>query len=352
MPIEIESPEEYGYDKIKNNLSESSIADQTLESLNLKIPNLTLLYSEHRGSNRLRELIVGDSGLTKDDVLITTGAAGALFIIATSQLNHNDHIVVVRPNYATNLETPKAIGCEISYIDLSFDSDAIKVNTKIVSVSCPHNPTGTVMSRNTLDRLVSLTKEKGCLLLVDETYRDVHYGTQLPMAASLGDHALTVSSLSKSYGVPGIRIGWVITRNKELQTVLLATKEQMSISGSVIDEWIAEEILSRKESFLPSTTAEMTTRLEMVSKWIEKEDMLWIRPAGGVVRFPRITKDPVGGTAAFYERLLKQYETYVGPGHWFEMPDTYFRLGFGWPTRAELQAGMEAISRALRAEGI
>ncbi|KAK7414041.1 hypothetical protein QQX98_007073 [Neonectria punicea] len=305
MPIEIESPEEYGYDKIKNNLSESSVTDYTLELLGIQIPNLTLLYNEHRGGSQLRNLIVGDSGLNKDDVLITPGAAGALFIISTSQLTPDDHLVVVRPNYATNLETPKTIGCKITYVDLQFESGfqpdlsfieaAIQPNTKIVSMTCPHNPTGTIMSRDTLDRLVAITKEKNCLLLVDETYRDVHYGSQLPIAASLADHVLSVCSMSKSFGIPGIRLGWVITQNKSLQNTFLAAKEQISISGSVIDEYIAEQVLSRNSSILESTCEEMRLRLEMVASWIEKEDLLeWVRPQGGVVCFPKMKKEPAG----------------------------------------------------------
>lgn len=363
MPIEIESPEEYGYDKIKFNLSESSIADQSLGSLGLTVPDLTLLYNEHQGGSELRELIAADAGLTKDDVLITGGAAGALFIISTSQLSKDDHIVVVRPNYATNLETPRAIGCDISFVDLSFESgfqpnlsfieSSITDKTKIVSITCPHNPTGTLISRDALDHLVSVTKEKGCLLLVDETYREVQYGRQLPVAASLGDHVLSVSSLSKSFGVPGIRLGWVITKNKKLQETFLAAKEQISISGSVINEWIAADLLSRRKEILAETNKEMAIRLEMVRSWIEKDDLLdWIEPVGGVVCFPRMKKEPVGGIAAFYERLLKKYQTYVGAGHWFEMPDTYFRLGFGWPTREELVGGMEAISKAMRDESV
>ncbi|KAJ5668200.1 uncharacterized protein N7477_006770 [Penicillium maclennaniae] len=359
MPIEIESPEEYGYDKIKYNLSESSVADQSLESLGLGIPNLTLLYNEHQGDSRLREIIASDAGLSKNDVLITGGASGALFIIATSQLTPHDHIVVVRPNYATNLETPRAIGCDISFVDLEFGSgfqpnvafieSCITPKTKLVSITSPHNPTGTLITREALDELVALTKRKNCLLLVDETYRDVHYGTQLPIAASLGDHVLSVSSLSKSFGVPGIRLGWVTTQNKTLQEVLLAAKEQISISGSVINEWIATQLLSNRRNILAVTNEEMGTRVDMVKSWVEREDLLeWIEPAGGVVCFPQMKKEPAGGTVAFYERLLKKYQTYVGPGHWFGMPDTYFRLGFGWPTREELVAGMEAITKALR----
>ncbi|KAJ4218161.1 hypothetical protein NW759_008754 [Fusarium solani] len=366
MPIEIESPEEYGYDKIKFNLSESSITDQTIESLGLKIPNLTLLYNEHRGETELRKLIAEDAGVNTDDVLITSGAAGALFIITTSQLatmdaSGRDHLVVVRPNYATNLETPKAVGCEISYIDVTFESGfqpnvddietAIKPNTRLVSVTCPHNPTGSTLSREALDRLVAITKEKGVLLLVDETYRDITFGEKLPVAASLGDHVLSVSSLSKSFGIPGVRIGWLISTNKNLQETFLAAKEQISISGSVINEWIATQVLSRRQQVLADTTDEMRVRLQMVESWIESEDLLeWVKPTGGVVCFPRIKKEPEGGFAAFYDRLLTKYATYVGPGHWFELPDNFFRLGYGWPKREELQGGMKAISKALRDE--
>jgi aspartate/methionine/tyrosine aminotransferase len=335
MPIEIEAPEEYGYDRIKNNLSESSCADRTLGSLDLQVPNLTLLYNEHRGGSRLRDLIVGDSGLGKDDVLVTSGAAGALFIISTSQVEKSDHLVVIKPNYATNLETPRAIGCETSYIDVTFESGfqpnissveaAIKPNTKIVSITCPHNPTGTVLSRSTLDQLVDITRKHKCLLLVDETYRDISYAEKLPIAASLGDHVVSVCSLSKSFGIPGIRIGWVITRSKTLQETFLAAKEQISISGSVIDEWIAEQILSRRDEILSLTAKEMEIRREIVASWVTQEDTLeWVRPEGGVVCFPRMKTEPVGGTAAFYDRLLNKYGTYVAPGHWFEMPDTFF----------------------------
>ena len=366
MPIEIESPEEYGYNKIKYNLSESSITDQTLGSLNLQIPNLTLLYNEHRGETELRRLIAEDAGVSADDVLVTSGAAGALFIITTSQLASTSvsdphHLVVVRPNYATNLETPKAVGCEISYIDVTFENGfqpniddieaSIKSNTRLVSVTCPHNPTGSTLSREALDRLVAITKEKGVLLLVDETYRDIAFGEKLPVAASLGDHVLSVSSLSKSFGIPGVRIGWLITTNRRLQETFLAAKEQMCISGSVINEWIAIDVLSRRQKILSDTTSEMEIRLQMVESWIQNEELLeWVKPTGGVVCFPRIKGEPKGGLAAFYERLLKKHATYVGPGHWFELSDRSFRLGYGWPSREELEGGMKAISAALRDE--
>ena len=360
MPIEVESPEEYGYARIRFNLSESSIADQRLSDLGLTIPDMPLLYGEHRGRVRLRELIAADGeGLSAADVLVTAGAAGALFIVATALLSRDDHLVVVRPNYATNLETPRAIGCAVTPIDLRFEDGfrlnldrvaaAITPRTKLVSVTCPHNPTGVMLSEAELRALVDLTGRHGCRLLVDETYRDLSFDGPLPLAASLGAHVIGVSSLSKAYGVPGIRTGWLITRDPALQELFLAAHEQINICGSVIDEWIAEQVLERRTAILAPTLAEMRRRLGAVSAWIAGEPLLeWVRPSGGVVCFPRMIAEPPGGTEAFYRRLLDDHGAYAGPGHWFEMPDTHFRLGYGWPTGAELEAGLAAISAALR----
>ncbi|MFD1982232.1 pyridoxal phosphate-dependent aminotransferase [Mesorhizobium newzealandense] len=230
MVIEKEAPEEYGYDRIRYNLSESSIADQKLSDIGLSLPDLTLFYGEHRGDKALRALIAAqDAGVSPDDVLVTAGAAGALFIISTSLLSASDHLVVIRPNYATNIETPRAIGCTISFVDLAFEDGfaidvgqvaaAIQPNTRLISVTCPHNPTGTMMGRAELDALVALAESRNCHLLVDETYRDLSYGKRLPSAASLSPKAISVSSLSKAFGIPGIRIGWLITRDAELQEV-------------------------------------------------------------------------------------------------------------------------------------
>jgi aspartate/methionine/tyrosine aminotransferase len=360
MPIEVESPEEYGYGNIRFNLSESSIADQSLGGLGLTVPDLVLLYGEHRGSPRLRDLVVaGEAGVSADDVLITGGAAGALFIIATALLSAQDHLVVVRPNYATNLETPRAIGCGIGFVDLAFEDGfaldfdrlaaAMTPKTKLISVTCPHNPTGVMMSEEELRRLAAFAEARGCLLLVDETYRDLSLTERLPIAASMGDHVISVASLSKAFGVPGIRVGWIINRDPALQEIFLAAKEQISICGSVINEWVAEELLARRAEFLEPTLTEWRRRLDRVAEWIAGEDNLeWVRPAGGVVCFPRMKADPPGGTDAFYRRLLEQHGTYVGPGHWFEMPDRYFRLGYAWPTADELEGGLAGISAALR----
>jgi aspartate/methionine/tyrosine aminotransferase len=361
MPLEVESPEELGYGTIRYNLSESSIADRALSELGADLSNLVLFYGPHRGDEALRALIAAQSGsplIAPADVLTTGGAAGALFIVATSLLRQDSHLVVVRPNYATNIETPKALGCQISYVDLGFEDGfhldvgrieaALRSNTSYVSITCPHNPSGTVMPWEDLERLGRVADKAGCHVLVDETYRDLAFAAPYPTAASISPRFISVSSVSKAYGIPGVRVGWLITRDARLRHLFLAAKEQIGICGSVVDEAIALAALRQRDAWLARIAASNRERLDIVRRWLAEEPRIeWVEPAGGVVCFPRLKVPAHFDTGRFYRALLESHGTYVGQGHWFEMPDTYLRIGFGWPTLAELRHGLAGISGAL-----
>jgi aspartate/methionine/tyrosine aminotransferase len=360
MPIEAESPEEYGYDRIKFNLSESSIRDRKLSDVGIQLPDLLLLYGEHKGHRGLVETIAAFSGVRPGEVLVTFGAAQALFIIATSLLEQGDELVVVRPNYATNLFTPRAIQADVRYLELSFEQQwkvdldqlaaRISPRTRLVSITVPHNPTGQVMGEADLRAIVALVEKAGCRLLVDETYREMTFGTPLPCAATLSERAISVSSLSKSYGIPGIRTGWLLCRDPQLMETFLAAKEQIGICGSVVDEEIAFQALGRRDAWLAEAHGRIREALGITRDWMAREDLLeWVEPRGGVVGFPRIKPEVPVDLDAFYRSLTLEHGTYVGPGHWFEQSRRHFRLGFGWPTLAELKGGLEGISRALRA---
>jgi aspartate/methionine/tyrosine aminotransferase len=359
MPIEVESPEQMGYETIRNNLSESSYTDTILRDIRLDtdLGDLLLSYGSHFGHEGLREGIISGTDLNIDDVLLTIGAAGALFIIATTLLEKGDELIVVRPNYATNIETPRAIGAAIQFIDLRFeekfalDIDKIKASvspsTRYISVTSPHNPTGVCLNADELKQLVDLAEERGLYLLVDETYRDMVFGEQLPLAATLSPQVITVSSLSKTYGLPGLRVGWIICRDRQLMTRFLAAKEQIHICGSLLDEEVAFRYWQQKDDHLPRIRADIRQKFESVKEWMRQQnDFEWIEPAGGCVCFPRLRQPEDGDIDRFYRTLLEEYGTYVGAGHWFEMPRHYMRVGFGWPAQEKVKEGLAALTRA------
>jgi aspartate/methionine/tyrosine aminotransferase len=371
MPIEVESPEQLGYDTITNNLSESSVADRRLADLGLDLvlDDLLLGYGDHLGDLVLREAIAsGGDGVRADDVLVTPGAAAALFCAATSLLEPGDHAVVVRTNYATNLETPRAIGADVDVVDLAFEDDwqldverlTAQVRpgtTRLISVTCPHNPTGTMLDLESLHLLIDVAEQSGAVLLVDETYRDLtHAGHEqglLPIAASLSTRAISVSSMSKAYGLPGLRVGWAVCRDPALAETLLAAKEQVLICGATLDEAIAGRVLAARPRILPAILDGVRAHLAIVRDWLAGQQTFeWVEPTGGVVGLLRVRPEIGIDTERFYRVLLADHGTYVGPGHWFELDDRHFRLGFGWPTADELRAGLAGLIASAEAAAV
>jgi aspartate/methionine/tyrosine aminotransferase len=361
MPIEIEAPEEKGYSTIRYNLAESSMRDISLGDLDVHLKELVLFYGEHRGVLKLREAILEDSKvLTADDILVTAGAATALFIVSTSLLSPADHLIVIRPNYGTNLETPRAVDCQMTIIDMSFDDDfeidieaiqqAITPATRLISITNPHNPSGRLYSAETIDTLVLLAERYHCHLLIDETYRDLNFQTPLmPYYAEQSESVISVSSVSKSFGAPGIRIGWIISRDVKLMEIFLAAKEQITLCNSVVDEEIAFYLLTNKARFIKPNHIHIRNNFVYLKDWFAQQPYLeWVEPEAGVVCFPRLKKEYSIDMETLYKMLYDKHATIVGPGHWFERGKTYMRIGFGYPTPEELKAGLDALLHCLK----
>jgi len=330
-----------------------------LDELELDLRGLVLAYTDHLGKPELRDLLAAEGpGLRPSDVLVTQSAAAALFIVSTSLLDEKSRIVVMRPNYATNIETPRAIGCGVDFLDLRFEDGfrfdierlkaLIRPETKLISLTSPHNPTGVTLSQADLEAAIVLAEACGCHLLVDETYREMNFCGPTRLAASLSPRCISVASLSKSYGLPGIRIGWIMTRDPALQELFLAAKEQIFICNSIVDEEIAFRVLEQKGKILPPILKRNTARFELVKAWMGRQTLMeWVEPRGGVVCFPRIKPGSGVDVEAFYRILNGKYSTFTGPGHWFEQERRFMRVGYGWPKDEELAEGLENLTKAM-----
>lgn len=362
LPIEIESPEQFGYERIRHNLAESSVRDLVLRDLAPDLPerlaSLVLAYGDHLGLPGLRDRIGALWSVPAETVIVTPGAAAALFLVNTTCIRPGDHVVVARPNYATNVETPRAIGADVTYLDATWETgwrltpsevaEAMTDRTVLVSLTTPGNPTGAVIPEAELASIVEIVERHPfARLLLDETYRDLTFGTPTTPGAALSDRVIGVSSLSKAYGIPGIRVGWLATGDRGLLEMLLAAKEQIVIANSVVDETIALAALEGRDHWLPRLRGGVATARDTVAAWIGDSPFEWIAPAGGAVGFPRIRPDVDLDIERFYASLLEAYGTVVGPGHWFEQSRRSFRLGFGWPTPSELEGGLRALSQAV-----
>ncbi|MFX0091573.1 MAG: aminotransferase class I/II-fold pyridoxal phosphate-dependent enzyme, partial [Candidatus Hodarchaeota archaeon] len=305
----------------------------------------------------LRQQIAGKE-FDPDRVLVTTGAAGASFIIVTSLLKPKDHVIILHPNYAANLESPRAIGCQIDYLRLSMEEEfkldlnkleqMIQPTTRLISLTFPQNPTGTMLNDSELKEIISLVESKGIFLLLDETYREMTPKRPPPIAASLSPQAISVSSFSKAYGLPGIRLGWLINQDDVLMESFLAAKELIFICNSIVDEEIATYFLTKKEDFLARARNHVNTNFAILQDWIKANDYFeWVKPSGGCVCLPRIKREVNIDIDKFYDILKRIYKTFVAPGHWFEMDKRYMRIGYGYPNKQELEGGLQCISKAI-----
>lgn len=361
MPIEIESPEELGYNTILYNLAESSISDKSLSDYEIRVDELLkLAYFPHKGNDLLRTQIVEDShALNANHVLTTSGAIMALFIVNTTLLSKEDHLIVIRPNYASNIETPKAIGCEISYIDLHFEEQwqidpdlikqKIKPNTRLISLTSPHNPTGQIIHANVIESIIKIAEEKNIFILMDETYRELNFNFPLnPYFAEMSEKIISVCSMSKAYGVPGIRVGWIICQNQNIMTKFLAAKEQIILANAAIEEHIALEILSRKHIYRPQMLSHLKANFAILQNWIKGHDFLeWIEPQAGAVGFVRVKKQFSIDHSLFTQNLYEKYNTLIGFGHWFEQESRYMRIGFGYPEEKDFIKGLNNLELAV-----
>ncbi len=360
MPIEVESPEMIGYSNIPYNLAESSVTDLRFKDLGLNLDDLVIAYTDHFGKPELRALLAAaHKNIAASEVLLTPSAATALFMIHTTLLNADSHLIVVKPNYGTNIETPKAIGCSIDYIDLCFEDNysidveqvkqKLKPNTHLISITSPHNPTGTIVPEETIQALITLAEEHNCYLLIDETYKFLQLSdNKILDYVSRSKQVISVCSFSKAFGLPGIRLGWLITKDAALYHQLLAAKEQIIIANSVVDEEIAFQFYKNKNAFLMATMEQVNANFRTLQTFMANHSILeWVEPSGGVVCFPRVKANLGFDTEKFYHQLLTEYATFVGAGHWFDESDRSFRLGFGYLNNHDFSEALTRLNLGL-----
>jgi aspartate/methionine/tyrosine aminotransferase len=153
--------------------------------------------------------------------------------------------------------------------------------------------------------------------------------------------------MSKTYGLPGLRVGWLISRDEALKETLLAAKEQIFITGAAIDEELTARVLERRDAALDQVHRKTRRHLSIVRDWMTDHDLFeWVEPQAGVVCFPRIRTGLDVDIDRFYRTLLEEYGTYVGPGWWFDQDPHFFRVGFAWPTEAQLERGLHGLDQA------
>ncbi len=318
--------------------------------------DLQLGYTESAGHPLLRRAIGGHyRDLDADEVLEVVPEEG-IFLLMHALLSPGDHVVCVAPAYQSLHEVARSIGCDISPWSPDeargwhFDLDALRAQlrdtTRLVVVNFPHNPTGFSPTRDEFAELVETVDHHGAFLLSDEMYRllDVAPNSGLPAACELSDRAISLSGLSKSFGLPGLRVGWVATRDRSVLERMLVLKDYTTICGSAPSEILALVAIRNLGSITARQTERVRRNVTVLDDFFDRHRSLfaWNRPIGGSVCLPRHLGPEDTPTLA--AEMVEGAGIMVVPSTIFDFGDRHLRIGFG---RENLPEVVERFERYL-----
>ncbi len=267
------------------------------------------------------------------------------------------------PAYQSLYENLHTLGCDVSYwkpqlkqSGWSFSVDdlhtLIQEDTRVLVVNFPHNPTGFVPSNDTWKEIIHICKDRNILLFSDEMYRLTNLDGEepYPSACSIYDNAITLFGLSKTFGLPGLRIGWLCTRNKELMKDMASFKDYLTICSSAPSEILALIAVRNHHKLRHRTLQTLNTNLELLESFFKKYSNLfdWHKPSACTTTFVQLKRPllEMGGGSAegVCDLVRREADVLLVPASMYDYPDQYVRLGFG---RSNLPQALQALDQML-----
>lgn len=318
---------------------------------------LHLGYTETWGAADLRQAIAETyDKILPENILCFAGAEEGVYTAMRVLLNADDHAIVVVPNYQAAETVPLDI-CAVTgvaldpenhwHLDLDDIRRAIRPNTKLISVCFPNNPTGHIIPKEDYRALIEICRTHELYLFSDEVYRGVELDSskRIPQAADAYEKGLSLNVMSKAYGLPGLRIGWIATQDIKVLQRLERYKHYLSICNSAPSERLAVIALSVREKLLDKNRALLRRNISKLDAFFADYPALfeWSHPDGSCIGYPKFTGR--GGVEDFCERLVEEEGVLLLPASLYrselmDTPTDHFRIGFG---RDNMDAGLTAF---------
>lgn len=303
--------------------------------------DLKLGYTESQGLPLLRKEVAKlYQGINPDDVLIVAPEEG-IFITFNTVLEKGDHVICTFPGYQSLYEVAEGLGCEVTRwepdeqngwrFDPEFLVKNIKPNTKLIVFNFPHNPTGYLPSKKDCNRIIEIAREHNLYVFSDEMYRYLELNSEdrLPSACEVYDKAIVLFGMSKTFGLAGLRIGWVVIKDKDLYQKMAIFKDYTTICSSAPSEILSLIALRSKDIIIQNHLGRINRNLQLLDDFFEKYKKLfsWVRPKAGTIGFPRLHLDI--DSSNFCEKLVKETGILLLPSSVYDYDNKHFRLGFG-----------------------
>ncbi len=306
-----------------------------------RLLDLRLGYSEARGTEELRSIIAATYENTNaDEILVTTGAIEANFLLFNALLEAGDHVVAVYPAYQQLFSVARAIGCDVSLWELRPENDfkydldelerLVTPETRLIVINTPHNPTGAMLSAEQVKRIYDLAESVGANVLSDEAYRwlELPGGDAFaPPTRNLGPHGISVGTISKPFGLPGLRIGWVAA-SADLIAKCWGMRDYVSLSPGKLNDALAVQAFKHLDRIVERTHAIVGENIPTAARWFaEHADLVsWTPPRGGLLALMRYNLDVPSKDLS--DRLAAEFSVMLAPGSAFGY-EGHLRLGVG-----------------------
>ncbi len=319
---------------------------------------LKLGYTESQGLPRLRDAISGLYQQISPENILIAAPEEAIFIAMQTFLQPGDQVVVVSPVYQSLHEIARWLGCQVInwplqpgadrqwHLDFGQLEDSLTPRTRLLVINFPHNPTGHTLTPDELNEIIRLARRHGITLFSDEMYRLLEHepSAQLPPACDLYEKGISLAGLSKSFALPGLRLGWLATQEKGLMDSWLAFKDYTTICNSAPSEILGLIALENKEHILQRNLDIIQANLQYVQRFFDKHahSFAWFAPKAGSVAFPKWLGP--GTVEQFCQEVLDKQGVMIVPGSLFDFPGEHFRLGLG---RKNLPEALEHVGNYL-----
>jgi len=345
--------------QVEYNLSESGVhplrVSELLRGEDVEFLNRSLGYVQTNGTEELRKTIAAiypraDAG----DVLVTNGSSEANFVAVWSFLERGAEVVVMLPNYMQIYGLAKTFGARVKSFrlretrgewkpDMQAFRRAVGKRTRLIAVCNPNNPTGAVMREETVDGICDIAHKVGAWILSDEVYQGAELdGVTTPTFWGRYKKMMVVNGLSKAYGLPGLRVGWIVT-TRDLAEKLWSYHDYTTICPTALSDYLARKALDHemRAEILARTRRILQANLPIVKDWVEchQEDFSFMPPQAGAIAYLKYKLKI--NSSRFADRLLREKSTLIVPGDHFGM-DGYLRVGYGSP-REYLTEGLNRI---------
>lgn len=337
--------------KAKHHLSASDAESLSVSQL-LELDGATALdafetlklgYSDIRGTERLRAAIAGTyTSQRTDSIMCFSGAGEAIFALFNVLFDADDHAITVEPNYQSHEALPGALG-SVTCVPLepqlnwALNPDrvaaAIRPNTKAIILNFPHNPTGTILSESDLTALVSISRDHGLYLINDEVFSGLGPSATVhpPTVADIYEKGISINVMSKAYGLPGLRVGWIATPDTALFERVELFKHYLNVCLSTPSEFLAEIALRHRDKIFARNGGLIDQNIALWADVFSAHQDVFVPayPNGGCIAYPEYIGP--GSVDAFAAHLLNAHGVFVVPASVFssDRPTQHFRIGFG-----------------------